>query len=172
MPDIGRKIFALVVLVGVGLSACAGPQRLTAKRATPAPVETPVPQTKPKAKPKPVPMAKPAPPVQTASIAPEPAKPPPPPPPPPLPTAADVLKLDPVALADLLAAPQTKRQEASAEVWQYFAPPCVLHVFLYPGQSGGGLRVDHLEATNAKGVKFPTDDCLAVLATARRTAVP
>ncbi len=162
----------MLVGVGVSLAACAGPQQST-PRVTAPPAKTPTIQAKPTEPAKvATPVIKPVVPIQTARVAPEPPAPPPPPPPPPPPATADILGLDAAALAKLLPTPRTKRQEASAEVWQYFAPRCVLHVFLYPRQQGGGMGVDHLEATDAKGLKFSTDDCLAELAAARRTASP
>ncbi len=176
MLDFRRNFFATVVLVGLGasLAACAGPQQSTPRVTAPS-AKTPTVQVRPTKPTKPEKVAspvvtKPAVPVQTARVTPEPPAPPPPPPPPP--TTADILGLDAATLVKLLPTPRTKRQEASAEVWQYFASRCVLHVFLYPRQQGGGMGVDHLEATDARGLKFSTDDCLAELAAARRTASP
>lgn len=190
-----RRLLGPAVLIGgaLWLGACAlAPQKPSVARAAPAPLESPqppkpdiavaptppenppppttppVPKTPPaKAKPE----AKP-PPVQAAVVTPPPVAKPAPPPPPPPPTAQDVLDLDPVALTALLQSPRLKRQEAPAEVWQYFASHCVLHVFLYPAAQGAGLSVDHLEATDTSGAKSPTDDCLAELAAAKRTVAP
>ena len=44
----------------------------------------------------------------------------------------------------LLGAPQFKRVDAPAELWQYRRDGCVLDLFLYPSSSGA-LAVDHLE---------------------------
>ncbi|MFP6774286.1 MAG: hypothetical protein VCE74_18440 [Alphaproteobacteria bacterium] len=66
-------------------------------------------------------------------------------PPTPAPPATPAMKsrqlvgLDRGGLNSLLGKPTLLRQEASAEVWQYVAPDCVLHVFLYR-DGGAGLN--------------------------------
>jgi outer membrane biosynthesis protein TonB len=192
----------IVVVAGgaLWLAACAATPQKTAVPATPAPVETPAAQkppapeipvaklaakpiVKPAAKPAPTPTPAPATvvaPAPTTIVAPAPVKPPPPArivraapePAPPPPTRQDVLNLDPAALTALLRTPRLKRQEAPAEVWQYFGTNCVLHVFLYPPTPAGRLSVAHLDATDTAGAKFSTNACLAELAGPRRLATP
>ena len=66
-------------------------------------------------------------------------------PPTPAPPATPAMKsrqlvgLDRGGLNSLLGKPTLLRQDASAEVWQYVAPDCVLHVFLYR-DGGAGLN--------------------------------
>lgn len=46
-------------------------------------------------------------------------------------------------VAGMLGQPQFRRQDASAELWQYRGDGCVLHLFLY--REKDGLRVRHAE---------------------------
>ena len=180
MPRHGAKlpvVLALTLLV----AACAGRPE-TSVATSPAPViqATPTsapPPAEPKpAKTAPVVVATPAAPVVeqaketvTATIAPaatplpqpEPeAKPEPTPPPP---ATGDFLGLAPDGVTGLLGQPRLVRREKPAEVWQYAADACVLHVFLYGDEAGNALRVDHLEATDLQGARASTDQCLEVL---------
>jgi hypothetical protein len=49
-------------------------------------------------------------------------------------------------LARLLGKPARLRREMPAEVWQYSAGGCVLHLFLYQNGAGGPYRVVHMDA--------------------------
>ena len=44
----------------------------------------------------------------------------------------------------LLGAPNFRRRDKPAELWQYQAEGCILNLFLYPG-GGHELQVDHIE---------------------------
>lgn len=50
------------------------------------------------------------------------------------------------ALTALLGAPQFRRRDGQAEIWQYRGSACTLDVFLYA--DGGDLRVRYVEARN------------------------
>lgn len=71
--------------------------------------------------------------------------------PPPPPEPKDFLGLTGDALSSRLGAPSLKRREPPAEVWQFAAPDCVLHVFLYPSGDDAQMRVDHIEARPRNG---------------------
>ena len=47
--------------------------------------------------------------------------------------------------------PNLRRQDSPAEVWQYLAQQCALHLFFYPGKSGEELVVRHI-AINGRSV--------------------
>ncbi len=64
-------------------------------------------------------------------------RPPPAPPAPPVMKSRQLVGLDRGGLNSLLGKPTLLRQDASAQVWQYAAPDCVLHVFLYRDGGAG-----------------------------------
>ncbi len=47
--------------------------------------------------------------------------------------------------------PNLRRQDSPAEVWQYLARDCALHLFFYPGTSGEALVVRHI-AINGRSI--------------------
>ncbi len=59
--------------------------------------------------------------------------------------------------AKLLGRPALVRREPPAEVWQYAASECVLHLFLYERE--GGAAVTHFEMRGLNGIS--RHDCLA-----------
>jgi hypothetical protein len=64
------------------------------------------------------------------------------------------------ALTSWLGAPQFRRQDGQAEIWQYRAAACTLDIFLY--SEGGDLRVRYVEARNhATAVNAPGDPAQA-----------
>ncbi|WP_339632890.1 hypothetical protein [uncultured Sneathiella sp.] len=48
--------------------------------------------------------------------------------------------------------PNMRRKDSPAEVWQYLAPDCALHLFFYPASSGGEMIVRHI-AINGRSVE-------------------
>jgi len=52
--------------------------------------------------------------------------------------------------------PTLLRQDAPAEVWQYLATDCALHLFFYPAQKGGDLVVSHI-AINGRSAASQSD---------------
>ncbi|PHQ69302.1 MAG: hypothetical protein COB93_08385 [Sneathiella sp.] len=52
--------------------------------------------------------------------------------------------------------PTLRRQDAPAEVWQYLATECALHLFFYPAADGDSLVVSHI-AINSRSAALPSD---------------
>jgi hypothetical protein len=52
--------------------------------------------------------------------------------------------------------PNLRRKDSPAEVWQYLAQQCALHLFFYPGKSGEALIVRHI-AINGRSVDSFSD---------------
>ena len=52
--------------------------------------------------------------------------------------------------------PNLRRQDSPAEVWQYLAQQCALHLFFYPKSSGEALVVRHI-AINGRSVDTFSD---------------
>ncbi|MCC3304076.1 hypothetical protein [Sneathiella sp. HT1-7] len=52
--------------------------------------------------------------------------------------------------------PNLLRQDSPAEVWQYLAQGCALHLFFYPGTSGEALVVRHI-AINGRSIENFSD---------------
>jgi hypothetical protein len=61
------------------------------------------------------------------------------------------------ALAAKLGEPDFKRQEESAQIWQYRGEACVLDVFLY--QDAGELKVVHAVSRSRADLSQPQDRC-------------
>ena len=61
--------------------------------------------------------------------------------------------------AELLGRPALVRREPPAEVWQYAGSECVLHLFLYERENGGGPAVTHFEMRGLNGISRQA--CLA-----------
>lgn len=51
-------------------------------------------------------------------------------------------------------APNLRRQDSPAEVWQYLTPACALHLFFYPGASGDALVVRHIAINGRSSDNF------------------
>jgi len=64
----------------------------------------------------------------------------------PTPDLRQLVGLDRGELSALLGKPILRRNEHPAEVWQYGAGQCVLHVFLYADGASGPYRVSHIDA--------------------------
>jgi hypothetical protein len=60
-------------------------------------------------------------------------------------------------LAQRLGPPDFKRQEATAQIWQYRGRACVLDVFLYA--EGGDLKVAHAVTRSRTDIAAPEDHC-------------
>ena len=52
--------------------------------------------------------------------------------------------------------PNLRRKESPAEVWQYLAANCALHLFFYPGEAADTLVVRHI-AINGRSVETFSD---------------
>ena len=65
--------------------------------------------------------------------------------PPELPHLQQLVGMNRGGLSDLLGKPSLLRREPPAEVWQYSAAQCVLHVFFYSDTDNGGYRVSHVD---------------------------
>lgn len=94
-------------------------------------------------------------------------------PPPEPPKLEDLRGLNAGQLTQLLGKPTLRRDEATAQMWQYRGESCVLHLFLYPASgTTGEVRVNHVEArprqTGAAAATTGPNECLATLVGARR----
>ncbi|MBT7757855.1 MAG: hypothetical protein HN732_11050 [Rhodospirillaceae bacterium] len=58
-------------------------------------------------------------------------------------------------LSGLLGEPTLRRSEPPAEVWQYSAAQCVLHVFLYSDAAEGGYLVSHVDVVHRRRRALP-----------------
>ncbi|HLY57195.1 MAG TPA: hypothetical protein VKS60_16650 [Stellaceae bacterium] len=75
--------------------------------------------------------------------------------------AADLVALRSLTAAGLtarLGQPDFKREEESAQIWQYRGPSCVLDVFLY--QEGGEFKVAHAVTRNRSDDAGPAANCV------------
>ena len=75
--------------------------------------------------------------------------------------AADLVALHSLTAAGLtarLGQPDFKREEESAQIWQYRGPSCVLDVFLYP--EGGEFKVAHAVTRNRSDDAGPATNCV------------
>ena len=77
-------------------------------------------------------------------------------------------------LATRLGAPQFRRRDGQAEIWQYRGSACTLDVFLYA--DGGDLKVRYVEA-RGRDAETATDpkqarDCATALIDSRANAGP
>lgn len=55
-----------------------------------------------------------------------------------------------VEVRDIFGAPTLLRVDNPAEVWQYLASECAMHLFFYPGGGGGQLTVSHISINARK----------------------
>lgn len=62
-----------------------------------------------------------------------------------IPELAELRRTSAKRLEDLLGTPTLRRQDGTAEMWQYASPDCTLLLFLYPGKDGA-YAVTYLEA--------------------------
>lgn len=79
------------------------------------------------------------------------------------------LGLTPVDLTAELGKPQLRRQESTAEIWQYRRQDCVLDVFLY--EESDGFKVAYLEARDLSAEPVETRPCLRDLLLSRQRQV-
>jgi hypothetical protein len=77
----------------------------------------------------------------------------------PLPLPADLTGLGPAELEALLGAPDFRRSEPPAELWQYRGPDCILDVFLYDDQRG--YRVVHADTRQRRQILASGSGCSA-----------
>ena len=71
----------------------------------------------------------------------------------PAPDISELIGLNGIGLKRLLGKPLLVRREAEAEVWQYSAANCVLHLFLYrDAVNKFHYRVIHMEANHRKRI--------------------
>jgi len=72
----------------------------------------------------------------------------------PIPDISKLIGLNRIGLNSLLGKPVLVRREAEAEVWQYIAANCVLHLFLYRDAINDfPYRVVHIEANRINTVR-------------------
>ncbi len=75
-----------------------------------------------------------------------------------LPGPEDLRGLGAGELETLLGAPDFRRRDSPAEIWQYAGPGCVLDTFLYAGEDGA-LMVKHVEARSRSVTRVEPRDC-------------
>lgn len=83
---------------------------------------------------------------------------------PPLPTGTELKQLAGLSEAELrrlLGAPDFRRREASAQIWQYRSAECVLDLFLY--RSAGAYRVAYAETHDRGVIRVSQSSCYAGL---------
>jgi len=73
--------------------------------------------------------------------------------------------LSETALRRLLGAPDFRRREASAQIWQYRSAECVLDLFLY--RRAGAYRVAYAETHDRDVVRVSQSSCYAGLLSRR-----
>jgi len=79
-----------------------------------------------------------------------------------------LMGLDPVKLEQRLGAPELRRREPPAEVWQYRSASCILDLFLYA--TSGIKEVVYLEARDFAAAEVETRRCLRGLLLERQRA--
>ncbi len=84
-------------------------------------------------------------------------EPPPNPPPRPVPDLQTLVGMNRDGLSGLLGKPTLWRREPPAEVWQYSAAKCVLHVFLYSDAAAGGYLVSHVDVIRRQRRAIPAE---------------
>ncbi|MDP7548553.1 MAG: hypothetical protein QGF20_14790 [Alphaproteobacteria bacterium] len=90
--------------------------------------------------------SRPAPPSRVAAL----PEPPPNTPPRQTPDLQQLVGMSRGGLSGLLGKPTLRRSEPPAEVWQYGAAKCVLHVFLYNDTAEGRYRVSHVDVVRRR----------------------
>ncbi|MDA0339937.1 MAG: hypothetical protein O2910_08935 [Proteobacteria bacterium] len=80
----------------------------------------------------------------------------------PIPMATDeLIGLTPVELRQLLGEPTLMRQDPPAQIWQYAADICVMHVFLYLPDDGGQRRGTYVSTRMRDGSDDNPGQCMA-----------
>ncbi len=79
-----------------------------------------------------------------------------------------LMGLDPISLEQRLGAPELRRREPPAEVWQYRTASCILDLFLYA--KSGIKEVVYVEARDFTAAEIETRQCLRGLLLERRSA--
>jgi hypothetical protein len=79
-----------------------------------------------------------------------------------------LMGLDPIGLEQRLGAPEMRRREPPAEVWQYRTASCILDLFLYA--KSGIKEVVYMEARDFTAAEIETRQCLRGLLLERRSA--
>jgi hypothetical protein len=79
-----------------------------------------------------------------------------------------LMGLDPIRLEQRLGAPELRRREPPAEVWQYRTASCILDLFLYA--KSGIKEVVYMEARDFTAAEIETRQCLRGLLLERRSA--
>jgi len=81
---------------------------------------------------------------------------------------AQFMGLDPIRLEQRLGAPELRRREPPAEVWQYRTASCILDLFLYA--KSGIKEVVYVEARDFTAAEIETRQCLRGLLLERQSA--
>jgi len=68
--------------------------------------------------------------------------------------------LGPGDLTAMLGAPDFRRRDAPADLWQYRQKRCVLDLFLYPNKKTGRTRVTHFAARGLGAADVGAEECL------------
>jgi hypothetical protein len=79
-----------------------------------------------------------------------------------------LMGLDPIGLEQRLGAPEMRRREPPAEVWQYRTASCILDLFLYA--KSGIKEVVYMEARDFTAAEIETRQCLRGLLLERQSA--
>jgi hypothetical protein len=79
-----------------------------------------------------------------------------------------LMGLDPIGIEQRLGAPELRRREPPAEVWQYRTASCVLDLFLYA--KSGIKEVVYVEARDFTATEIETRQCLRGLLLERQSA--
>ncbi|WP_288901862.1 hypothetical protein [uncultured Sneathiella sp.] len=139
-----KKALAIFVVLTLGLSACAQSPATVKTDAAPQKTAVSSQPAKPAVTQSPTPKETPKPPV-VAAIKPraqiEPTV---------------VVGKTAVEIQGAFGDPNLRRIDSPAEVWQYLAQECAMHLFFYPGPSGKGLVVRHI-AINGRSVDTFSD---------------
>ena len=91
----------------------------------------------------------------------------------PIPMATDeLIGLTPVELRQLLGEPTLMRQDPPAQIWQYAADICVMHVFLYLPDDGGQRRVTYVSPRMRDGGEDNPGQCMAAVTGIGQPIVP
>jgi hypothetical protein len=75
-----------------------------------------------------------------------------------LPTLKSLIGRSEADLSQALGAPDFKRADGEAQIWQYRTPACILDAFLY--RTRDGVRVRHMEARGLDVRRIEGDACL------------
>ncbi len=76
-----------------------------------------------------------------------------------LPSPEQLINLTRARLVNILGVPNFKRQDISAEIWQYRNDICILDVFLYREKNDKKFHVKHVEARNRSVARVSLKNC-------------